>query len=304
MLQTMIIWTAAAPAAIAAIVMALAWRLGSDDAEDRTSAVAGALAPGLAYVAGHIGLQGGPGIGIEGGLLTICLGAGAIALLLALAPLSPRMAPLVRLLASAGAAWVVLSPLAAPQQWSTGRYAAHLALVTVAMMAVWLGFDRLLRRARGPAAPLGLAVLVAGSSGVVVMGALAFTARLLGPLAAGLGVVFLASWLLPARPLLRAAAPLLSLVVVSHWAAAMFYGELPPASMILLVLAPLPLLLLGTDALQRAGRVATLAAALTLAALPLVGAAVPAAMSYFGDTPAAEAGAAGAEDPDDDYGYD
>jgi len=297
----MLLWGVAAPTSVALIILILAHataRSLDEELRERRLALAVPAALALAYTVGHLGLEGAPGLGVEGGLLSVTLGATAVALGLALANPGPRAAALIRLLTSGAAAWVLLSPLSQPQGWSAAQFAAHLGLAAVANMVVWIGLERLLRQARGPAAPMALGVLVAGSSGVVVLGALAFTARLLAPLAAGLGVLFLASWAMPRARLLRAAAPLLALNLVSHWTAALFYGELPPLSLTLLVLAPLPLLLLRSGAVQRAGRAATLAAALLLAGLPLTGAAVPAAMTYFRTTTTADTG-----DQDDNYGY-
>lgn len=304
MMGDILIWATGAPLAAALISLLAAHYRASDEASlERRLRMAVPLALGLAYLVGHLGLQGVPGLGIEGGLLSISLGGAGVAVLLAWFKPGPRLAALVRLAAAAGSAWVLLWPLAQPQGWTLAQLAGNLGLVTVATVAVWLGLERLLERAPGPAAVLALVVLVAGSSGVVVMGALAFTARLLAPLAAGLGAVFLLSWANPGARLLQTSAPMLALTLVSHWAAAMFYGELPPVSLSLLVLAPLPLMLLRSQALLRAGRMAALFAALGLAGIPLAGAAVPAAMNYFGGaTPDADSGG-GDDGYDDNYGY-
>ena len=307
MISDMLIWATGAPLVLTLTTLALAsLRARDEEVLGRRQDIVVPLALGLAYAVGHMGLQGAPGLGIEGGLLTISLGGAGLSM--ALAQLKPRpwLTTLVRFTAAAAAAWVLLSPLAQPQAWTTAQYATNLGITTVAVVAVWLGLERLLERAPGQAATLALIVLVAGSSGVVVMGTLASTARLLAPLAAGLGTVFLLSLPHPQRRLLRTAAPLLSLTTVSHWAAAMFYGELPPVSLSLLVLAPLPLLVLRSRAVLQAGRIATLAAALGLAAVPLAGAAVPAAMNYFGDgsTPGdPSSGDSDSDESEDNYGY-
>lgn len=305
MIGDTVIWGVAVPVSVGLITLLLAAasaRSLEEAARERRAALAAPLALGLAYTAGHLGLQGAPGLGVEGGLLSVTMGATVVALGLALFSSAPRTATPIRFISSAGAAWVLLSPLSEPQSWTAAQLAANLGLATVANMVVWIGLDRILRQARGPAAPLGLVVLAAGSSVVVVMGALAFTARLLAPLAGGLGVLFLAGWAMPRARMLSAAAPLLSLTLVSHWTAALFYGELPPLSLSLLVLAPLPLLLLRSGAVQRAGKAATLAAALLLAAVPLAAAAVPAAMTYFRTTTVSDNDGAGGQQ-DDNYGY-
>ena len=308
MISDMLIWATGVPLALALTALLLVRLGGPNEATlGRRLDLTAPLALGLAYAAGHLGLQGAPGLGIEGGLLTISLGGALLSMGLAWLKPGPRLASLVRFGAAALAAWVLLSPLAQPQAWTPAQFAGNLGLTTVAMVAMWMGLERLLERAPGQAVTLALVVLAAGSSGVVVMGSLAFTARLLAPLAAGLGAAFMLNLTRPEPRTLRATvAPLLSLTLVSHWAAAMFYGDLPLVSLSLLVLAPLPLLLLTSAAVLRAGQVAALAAALGLTAIPLAGAALPAALKYFGSGD--HAGASDHSDSDsdannDNYGY-
>lgn len=310
MIETLLIWGVGLPllAGGGVLLAGRPWRRGAGEGEEPAGRLSfGALALGVAYAVGHLGRSGGPGLGVEGGLLTIALAGLAAALLLGAVRLPPMVGWTLRLGVSLTAAVVLLQPLAVPQQWSGPELALRLGLVAGATLVAWLALERVVDRVDGAGPPLAVAALAAGSSAVVVMGGLASAAQLMAPLPAVLGLAFVLALRWPRSRLLNGAAPLLALTLVGHWAAAVFYGELPLSALVLLALAPVALLLVRLPRLARIGRVALLAAHLALVTVPLGGALVRAGISYFSVSAPAPAGPDGTAGPasssDDDYGY-
>lgn len=311
------LWAAGAPffTAALALLSTRPWRASSTA---RSVGWAAPAAIGVSYAAAHLKLTGGPGLGIEGGLLLVALLGFGWGILEAAAEVPPWARALGALAMSTAAGGILIWPLVAPQEWSAAQVALRVLVHVAATAAVWLGLHQHLKVSRGPASALALAVFAAGSAVVVVFGGLAVAGQLQGAVAAVLAATFLVSWRSRNARLLSAAAAPIALLFVAHWSAAVLYGSLPAMSLGLLVLGPLSLLTLQLEPLTRVRRAGRLALTLALVLVPLGAAAAPAARAYFGIQPSTSTGqsgspspgsAAGAgqqapgDDDDDDYGY-
>ena len=217
---------------------------------------------------------------------------------------------LVRIVAAASVAWILLRPLML-QGMPLAKQLAGLALIALAIVAMWANLSRLTAHRRGPLLPLSLAVVVVGSSLVLAMSGTAIMAQLSGPLIAALGVLFLLSWRYGDALELQSLAGPLSVILVAQWVIGLLYADMPKLSLLLLWLAPAALMLTQIPRLRRSGRVVAYVMHLALIALPLSGAVGLSALSYFKtsqpaaaspDKPATTAGPAGDDDaPDYDY---
>lgn len=304
MLKQTILWAALAPAALTAGVMLLANALRGSG---RRLSWTPALAVGLAYAAGNLGLAGAPlGQGPETRLLYIALGATVVGLAEALLPLPTALRWVVRVGASTLAAWLLLAPLVSPMESSAAQTGLRLVLLSSATVAAWSVLDRLASMERGPSLALALTLLGGAGAGVMVLSGLASTGQLAGTLVASLAVLVLMTWRDNEVGRLRSAVPVVALLLVSHWSVALLYAEMPTVSYALLVVAPLTLLLAALPRLRARRQLVQLVARLLLVALPVAGAVASSAAHYLGSAAPPTTGdsahkAAGAADDDYDY---
>ncbi len=317
MVATVVIWGALVPATLAFVLLAVAWRRRAS-ASGAGGPWAAALAVGLAYVVGSWGMGSATAGDPNLRLLVIALAGAGIGLVESLLRV-PRWASWsLRIAASSAAAWLVVGPLVAPQQWGLAQVGLRVGVIAGATVMVWTAIDLQAAAEEGPSLALALALLAAGGSAVVLMSGLASTAQVAGALVAALGVGFLLSWRYPARARLRSAAPVVALLLVGHGAVGLLYAEMPPLSFGLLALTPLGLLLGRLGRLRRARAVAALALRLLVVSAPVGAAVATAAIPYFGlggPTPStvpadqaagdegSEPSVSGGSGDDEDYGY-
>ncbi|MCC6747721.1 MAG: hypothetical protein IT371_08700 [Deltaproteobacteria bacterium] len=304
------------PAVVAVLALLLAWQPFRRDERPRGGwglpAGLGLAYLGASYLAGGGLLGSSPNHRLA---LVVAAGS-AVGVLEALAPTLPRLVTwALRVGGSAGAAWFLLVPLAAPQNWSRTHFGLWVGAVAAAMLFVWLVVAH--RASREPGGSLGAGLLLLGGVGSasVLLSGLTSTAQLLGAIATVLGVGMVGAWRFtaPETPRLRGIAPGFALGFVGHLAVALGYGELPAGSFALLAVAPAALLVGGLAAPRRLPVVVALALRLVLVAAPAGSAAGLAALHYFGasvTTPdAGEPKGKARPDPrnpdyDPDYGYE
>lgn len=316
MVITVLLWGATAPALLAAGLLLFALRPWASAAPHDAAGTAAphrgrwgaAVALATGYVAGHWGLAGGPlstNNDISQMLLYLAAAGGVIGALDALwrPPLLLRWA--LRLALCGASSWLLLRPLLA-QGGPLLQHALALSTVAGGMLAAWSVVDGAAESEPGPGLGLALLLWVVAGAAVLVMAGTAAVGQLAGALAAGLGGLWVITWRWPAAGRLASAAPVLALVAVGQWAVGLFYAELPKASFVLLVLAPLGLVLVQLPLLARRAPLVRLVLRLGLVAL-LAGPAVAiAARHYFAPAAAASggtSGAAGSPADDANYGY-
>lgn len=267
-----------------------------------------ALALAGGYIAGHWGLAGGPlspNNDVSQLLMYLAAGGGLIGAVEARwrPPVALRWA--IRLAACAASAGLLLRPLLA-QGGSAPQLALAIGTVAAGMVAVWSLIEGATEREPGPALGLALLFWIVAGAGVLVLSGTATVAQLAGALAAALGGLWVVTWRWSARGRLASIAPVLGLVAVGQWGIGLLYAELPKASFVLLVLAPLGLVLVQLPALARRGPFTRLALRLVFVAM-LVGPAVAiAARHYFAPASSAAPGsgaATGSASEDPNYGY-
>ncbi|MBK8481804.1 MAG: hypothetical protein IPL40_11590 [Proteobacteria bacterium] len=266
-----------------------------------------ALALAAGYIAGHWGLAGGPlsaNNDVSQTLLYLAALGGALGALDALwqRPIALRWG--LRLLACAGSAWLLVRPLAA-QGGPIAQYGLAAATVAGGMLAVWSILDGAAAREPGPGLGLALLLWVVAGAAVLVMAGTAAVGQLAGAAAAALGGLWVVTWRWPASGRLTSAAPVLALVAVGQWAVGLLYAELPKASFVLLVLAPLGLVLVQLPRLARCRPLTRHALRLGLVALLAIPAVALAARDYFAASASSPRNpAAGGESTSDpNYGY-
>ena len=177
------------------------------------------------------------------------------------------IAPL-RLLAACALPWVLLQSYI-EFTWSTVEATLWIAGQALGLLLLWFQLERTARLHPGALMPATL-LIVSGVSAVVIgLSGTALFAQLTGALAAALGPVLLLVWLRPATQLTGALVPAVLLPLSALWITGAFYADVPPASGLLLAVAPLLLSVRGWAALDlRPGWLATLLTVL-LVLLPL-----------------------------------
>ncbi|MCA9671107.1 MAG: hypothetical protein KC503_36165 [Myxococcales bacterium] len=338
MIWPVVIWGAAVPAALSLVLFALAIKLApgarskaqtqAHEHEHERARWAAALAMGAAYIAAQLGLDGGPNAGeiTERMLFWIALAAIAIGVLEGAwqaMPATLRWA--LRVVGAGAVGYALASPLASAQHWSSAALAGWVLAIGSALVLVWTVLDSVAAREPGPSLAMALSVVGGLGAAVLVLSNLATGARVAGALAAAAGGAMLVTWRAPAEGRLRSAAPLISAALVTHWAIAVLYGEMPKATFALLVIAPAALLLARVPRIKRASAVLALAVRLGVLSAPMAGGLALAASKYFAGqasagggygapptpttsstttAPGGKPGTAAGSTSDDDYGYD
>lgn len=325
MVAAVFLWGALVPALLAATVLLAAsrpWaatRLASTAATSSLEASAAArlgqplgrwgaaLALAAGYVAGHWGLAGGPlstNNDVSQTLLYLAALGGVLGALDALWPRPMALRWGLRLLACAGSAWLLVRPLAA-QGGPIAQYGLAAASVAGGMLAVWSLLDGAAAREPGPALGLALLIWLVAGAAALVMAGTAVVGQLAGAATAALGGLWVVTWRWPATGRLVSASPVLALVAVGQWAIGLLYAELPKASFVLLVLAPLGLVLVQLPRLARCRPLTRHALRLGLVVLLAIPAAALAARDYFAASPASSGSpaAGGSSASDANYGY-
>lgn len=239
------------PAAVStAAVVAAGLRAGPAPAPDAPAPRGwpGALAVGPGFLAAFLLIKGWktvPGE-VAGWLGHAALLATALGLVEGLWPARAKLRWALR----AVAVLLVLLATLRPKlgRWEPGTVAAALLGLELLGLLFWLATDRLRAalpgsgpdpRAGGLAAALGLAGLVGASAGLLGGSGSALMGQLGGALAAAAGPLALTAWWRPGLPLLRGAAPALTLLLGALVLNGAFYtGAMRTAVPLLILLAP------------------------------------------------------------------
>ena len=194
--------------------------------------------------------------------------------------------------------------LAAPL-YDGAELVAHAALIGATVVALERGLALLVpdHNARGGA--LATLVFVSGAAAIILMSDTASLAITTGALAAGLGALVTASFVVPGLAKLERAAPVVAVVLATHLHASALYAGGRYDVLGLVAVTPL-LLALALGLVARKERSTWLAVALPAALIlvPLGAASALAATRYFAE-PAASSVEPDATTPadDSDYGY-
>lgn len=283
------------PAVIAGLVLLASWGARSSapgsapsPARGRTS---GALALGLATLAGYAYLFGPPVAPEEGRVLAardwipwvVALGVALYALALV-----PRAGGAIAL-AAPPALLLLLAWLSLRSQLGRTLSAVELAAVVAGLTLAWASIEALARRVRGASVPAVLWVVVSAASLAALQQHLASLAQLAGALAGGLGAAVVLAWWNPRLSLAGGGVAVALVVLAALLVNAVHYATLPPLAAELVLLALLTPWLAHLPWFDALGPKAKVLARAGLAALP-AGAAVAVA---FGAAPEAP----------EDYGY-
>ncbi len=243
MLVHVALYTVVLPALIAATALVAAWRLRANRSADYWGPAVGL---GVGYIAGYLGILGWPmfpPLEVTQWLFLIAVTGLALGITERWWRRHLRITWAVRFLIMGAVSWILLRPLVT-YSWSTALSVAWLAGLTAGAIGFW----KIQQRLDGHAAPrfhaLLLTVLGTTESVVIGLSSSVALAQLQGVLTAAVAATFLVAWRLPrALDSLNTGIPLVSLLFVTHGAAAFFFAEMPAASAVLLALAPLGALL-------------------------------------------------------------
>lgn len=196
-MEVALLLTVVAPAVIAAGLVAAAFGLAGPAASEARRATAfplAFLAP-LGALAACIPVRGVPGLPpTDAGLWPIWVGAVGAAY--AATPVSERWRGPLGWIAKVSVAASVFVLVALPlmrHTWSTGASLGYPLVATIAMVGCWALLERRARRLSGPAVPLALATLAAGTATVLGTSGTALLAQCAGGVAVATGVLVLAT---------------------------------------------------------------------------------------------------------------
>jgi len=183
---------------------------------------------------------------------------------------------------------LVLHPVAGYFEWSRGVELLLVVALAGALLLLWWILERLAAESSGARFPLAALPALGGASLALLLSGSALLGQLSGVLAASLGPLLLLAWLRPDSCFRGGAVAALALLHASLLLNGAFYlEEMPPASVVLLWIAPAAALPLRLPALRRlspwrATLLATLAAcALSVAAVLLcLGGSEPSPYTY------------------------
>ena len=252
MVVKILIGSVVAPAAVAGVAVALAWRPWRRALEPVPGDWGGPVALWLGYGAGVASL----------------LAAALWALGRHLRPHGPAIEIAFRLVLAVGLALSMLRPLIT-HRWGPGAGAVRAIVAGVLGGAVWTGVEEAGRRRPGPAVPLALLVASAGLGGVLALSGSVLLGQLAGVLAAALGAVTVAAWWRPSASVAGGA----GVVVLVHGGltlAGLVYADVPPLAAALAMLAPLGALACLLPAAAGRRRTAAPALAALAAGLPIL----------------------------------
>jgi hypothetical protein len=228
------------PAAIMAMMvaagvcgLALCWR------NERARGVLGPLAIGLAYLSGHLVITGWmrfPPTDTTNWLPCFALVAAVLGAVCGVLPTKARLRVLIFALVSGGALRLLLEPKF-QYGWSLSEGWIWVASLVCIQVLLAIILDALVRRpATAVETPAFLLITCAGTFGALMLSG----SMLLGQFAAVLGAAVFGSLVFTALkvPLGRGIVPVFSLLLGALLVSGYFFAELPPASAVLLAVAP------------------------------------------------------------------
>lgn len=178
--------------------------------------------------------------------LLLILFPGAVAVELVAAAIN-KWGWLLRIAVAASAAWVLLygsvylQDWAGPdsREWTRGQTWLILALLAIALLAVWAALTTLARRSGGRTIPLALALICMGASVTVMLSGYASGGQLGLPLAGSVIGVLFVSLILAGKVDASAATGLALIGLFSLLVIGRFFGQLTTSHAVALFLAPL-----------------------------------------------------------------
>ena len=228
------------PAAIIAMMvaagicgLALCWR------KERTGAVFGPLAIGLAYLAGHLMITGWmpfPPADTTNWLPFFALAAAVLGAFCGVVAIRPWARALTFFLVSAGALRLLLRPKFS-YGWSLVEGYIWVGCLAGAMVLLAIILDALVRRsAMAGEMPAFLLIVCGGTFGALMLSG----SMLLGQFAAVLGAAVFGTLVFTARKIAlgRGIVPVFSLLIGALLTSGFFFAELPGLSAVLLAFAP------------------------------------------------------------------
>lgn len=262
-------WPALACAAVL-LAWARPWQVRS-----RPATCAPAVAVAVGYLAGVRAVAGSsvwqPSVATDW--------LGAVAILMAATPvLAGRRArprswtwAIDAAVAAACAYLVVRVPVHA--RWSATASATTITAIAAAILVTRQAFTTAAARV-GPATTLAaLGAAAAGSAGVLLLAGTALVGLLAAALAAAMGTTWTIDRLWPGRLDPRGVTPVATGLLVSSWAIALLFAELPPIAAAILGSIPALVVVLARLAPARLGRAWVIALTLVAVAAPLAAAA-------------------------------
>jgi hypothetical protein len=178
--------------------------------------------------------------------------------------------------------WLLVRPLA-EHRWTGVQTTEWIVGLTVAAAAMTVALDRLLGRQPGPAASIGLVLVVALTASVLLLSGTKIYAQLAAAAAAALAPGALLATAGRSAPFSRTIAPSFVLLVGGLLLAGHLYASLTPENALLLLIAPLGLWLAELPAVRRWPRWQRGLLGLAAVALPAAVAAGLAARQFLED---------------------
>lgn len=221
------------PAIVSGVALGLAWRPWS---HTRVRASGGnawgaALAVGLGYAAGQVGIHGWPSLAlsvpVKDGLFYVAV----VAALCGTVRAADRLA--VRVVLCAALPWYLLDFMR-QHHWDGVQTWSWSAGLAAGVLGLWSGLERLARARPGPTLPLAWAAVCSCAGAALHLSGSASLAQLAGALAVPLGLAWLVSLRQPGLTLAGGGVRCVALLFAGLLLAGHFASELPGASALLL----------------------------------------------------------------------
>jgi hypothetical protein len=313
-----LIWGLVLPLVAAGLILGVSWRVWKREGSAPRWSAALAMLAGLAT--SHLALVGyqAPRFDVTHWILLFAAAGAVWGLIASLLPTPEWLRWVVRVAAAGLASYLLLGPLLA-QQLPVSRVIA----LAGAFFVVWSGLDRLAQRGAGPLFVLVSGLLFAGGSAAVIFSGNATSALAVSGAGGVLAIAFLIALRRPEPGALRSLVPALSLALVAQWALGLFYTDAMSVwTFALLALAP-ALVVAASLTLTNARASIAVAVQLLILLAPVGGAVALTAARYFAPAKAAVRSRAAGHEPssasssspstngtkespagsDDDYGY-
>ncbi|HEV3163424.1 MAG TPA: hypothetical protein VGZ22_05245 [Isosphaeraceae bacterium] len=266
----------AAPAAVAAAVLVIAFWLARRSGRSWLRDAGEVLALGLGYLAGHQATIGSPPMPLSLSMEAMhWLGFVAVAAILvglieAFLPAPSWLRWLLRAGLVVLTVWLVANSLLDPQRDDRLSWPSLAAAILIAL-AFWANLQSLADRQAGRGVPLAIMVLAGSACPIILMAGIIVVAELAAALWFCTFAVLVAAWLDRGTSLARGGVTVVASLLIGLVLNGLYYGDLPPATAILMALAPAGLWLGRIGSLQRHPRWRATACSLAVL-LPLVAA--------------------------------
>ena len=231
------------PAILAGFIWLVSWRLWNRNSTSANGHWGGALAFAGGYVAAYVVMKSWPTfppVSAEHWIVYFAIIAGIVAAAERWWGAAAWSRWPVMIALTFGLAWFELRSLRI-YEWSASGTAAWIAGLVVLTTFVWDQLDRLAKRRPSPTTPAALWVVTTGAAVSFVLSKSAFLGQLSGALSAIFGAAFVLALWGHKLPLNRGAISVFVLVFSGLLWQGRFFSNLPTATAILLLLAPLGL---------------------------------------------------------------